>query len=118
LLGPLVVLSTIAVLGTGIALLVDEGSSDTWITLHQASFIVWICLTGVHFLGHIVEAVRDTGRELRGGSDPADRGRALRLLAVAGSLAVGVALAAALTPSASSWHLHDDHGRYHSGMAH
>jgi hypothetical protein len=112
LIGPLVVLSTLAVLGTGIALLVDHGASDTWITLHQASFIVWISLTGLHFLGHIVEAVRDTGREFRRGS-PADRGRAIRLFALAGSLAVGIALAAALTPSASSWQMHD-HGRFHA----
>ncbi len=108
IIGPLVVLSSLAVLGTGIALIPDHGASDTWITLHQASFIVWICLTGVHFLAHIVEAVRGTARDIRGSAhDPAGRGRALRLFAVAASLAAGLALAGAFTPAASAWHLHD-----------
>jgi hypothetical protein len=110
LIGPFVVLATVAVLGTGIVLITDHGNSDTWITLHQAAFIVWICLTGLHFLGHILEAVRETARDLRPRSaDPAARGRALRWLAVAASLAVGIALAVAFTPPASSWQMHDDH---------
>lgn len=113
-IGPLVVLSSLAVLGTGVALIPEHGASDTWITLHQASFIVWLCLTGVHFLAHIVEAARGTARDLRGpATDPARRGRTLRLLAVVASLAVGVGLAAAFTPAASSWHTHDDHGGLH-----
>jgi hypothetical protein len=115
LIGPFVVLSSLAVLGTGIALIADHGTSDTWITLHQASFIVWICLTGVHFLAHIVEAVRGTARDVRAGAhDPARRGRALRLLAVVASLAVSIALAGAFTPAASAWQLHDESRYEHS----
>jgi hypothetical protein len=112
-IGPFVVLSSLAVLGTGIALLVEHGQSDTWLTLHQASFIVWVALTGVHFLAHIYGAIRATSRDLRaGGVDPATRRRTTRLLAVAASLALGIALAAAFTPSASSWQLHHgDHGQ-------
>jgi hypothetical protein len=115
LIGPLVVLSSIAVIGTGVALLVDHGASDTWLTLHQVSFIVWVSLTGVHFLGHIYEAVVVTGRELRARrNDPAARGRMLRLGIVAASLVVGFALAAAFTPSESSWHMKHDVG--HGGF--
>ncbi len=111
LIGPLVVLSSIAVIGTGVALLVDHGASGTWLTLHQASFIVWVCLTGVHFLGHIYEAVVVSGRDFRARkSDPAARGRTVRLVAVAASLVVGFGLAAVFTPSASSWRLHHDFG--------
>jgi len=105
-LGPVVVLSSIVVVGTGVLLLVDHGDSSFWILLHKASFIVWIIVTGVHFLGHIFEAVRDTARDLRGSrDDPARRGRTLRFLVVAGCLAVGFLVAAAFTPSAASWHL-------------
>lgn len=107
LLGPIVVLATVALIGTGIVLLTDHGSSDTWITLHQASFIVWIVVTGIHFLGHLLEAVFGTAREIRpAAGDPARRGRAIRLLAVGAALAVGIGAAAAFTPDASSWHLH------------
>jgi hypothetical protein len=111
-LGPFVVLSTLAVLGTGIALLADHGSSGTWLSLHQASFIVWVALTGLHFLAHLQGAAVGTARDLRRATgDPATRGKALRWLTVGAALIVGVGLAAAFTPSASSWQLHQhDHG--------
>jgi arginine exporter protein ArgO len=105
-LGPMVVLSSVAVIGTGLVLLADHGRSGFWIMLHKASFVVWIIVTGVHFLGHILEAVRDTARDLRNSrTDPARRHRLLRLLLVAGCLAVGLAIAAAFTPSAAAWHI-------------
>lgn len=105
-LGPVVVLSSVAVIGTGVVLLADHGRSGFWITLHKASFVVWIIVTGIHFLGHILEAVRDTARDLRGSrTDPARRHRVLRWLVVAGCLAVGLAIAAAFTPSAATWHI-------------
>lgn len=110
LLGPVVVLSTLAVLGTGVALLIVKGNSDTWLTLHQGSFIVWVVAMTVHFLGHLIEAARGTADDLR---RRAGRGRATRLLLVGASLVAGVAIAAAFTPSASSWQLHrHDHGQY------
>jgi hypothetical protein len=115
LIGPFVVLSTVAVLGSGVVLLIDKGRSDTWVTLHQASFFVWIALMAVHFLGHLVPAAAETGRELRRRTgDPTRRGKALRWTAVTISLLVGVGLATAFTPGASAWQMHD-HGRFHRG---
>ena len=64
-MGPLLILSSLAVLGTGVALLVTHGRSDGWLTLHQGSFIVWVVLAGVHFLWHLADAVRGTARDLR-----------------------------------------------------
>lgn len=111
-IAPLVLLSSLAVIGTGIALLIDHGQSDTWLTVHQASFIVWVALTALHFLAHIGEAVRAASRDVRARpADPYARGRGLRLSAVAVSLVVGVALAAAFTPTYSSWQFHDHHDR-------
>lgn len=113
-LGPLVVLSTLAVLASGIVLLTDHGRSGTWITLHQASFVVWIAVTGIHFLGHLQDAVVGTAREIRRATaDPARRGKAARWLALGAALLIGVALATAFTPTASSWQIqHDDHKDY------
>lgn len=113
-LGPFVILSTLAVVGTGIGLLAAHGRSDTWLGLHKASFIVWGVLMTVHFLGHLREAAVGTMRELKTDSaDPGRRGRGRRLVVVAASLLVGVAVAAAFTPSASSWQLHrHDRGDY------
>jgi hypothetical protein len=112
LIGPLVVLSTVAVIGTGVALIGTHGESDTWRSLHQGSFVVWFVLMGVHFLGHLREAAVDTADEMRrAGHDPVRRGKAIRLALVGLSLVVGVGAAAAFTPSASSWHIHNgDHG--------
>jgi hypothetical protein len=105
-LGPVVVLSSVAVIATGVALLADHGRSNFWLMLHKASFVVWIIVTGIHFLGHILEAARDTARDLRrSGSDPARRHRVLRLLTLAGCVAIGLAIAAAFTPSAATWHI-------------
>lgn len=114
LIGPFVVLSTLAVLGTGIALLIDRGRSDTWTTLHQGSFIVWVALMAVHFLGHLQSAATDTGRELRrSATDPARRGKALRWTAVSVSLLLGLGLALAFTPAAGSWQpRHHDRGNF------
>jgi hypothetical protein len=110
-IGPFVVLSSLAVVGTGVALLVAHGASGSWLTLHQAAFIAWLCLTGVHFLGHIYEALLVSGRDFRARrNDPAARGRVVRLTIVAASLVIGFALAAAFTPAASSWQLHHDFG--------
>jgi hypothetical protein len=106
-LGPFVVLSTLAVLGTGVALLVDRGRSGAWLSLHQASFVVWLVLMGLHFLGHLQGAVLGTARDLRRvAGDPAGHGLALRWAALGMSLLIGVGLAVAFTPAASSWQLH------------
>ena len=106
-IGPLVVLSSVALLGTGVWLLLG-GRNDTAVTLHQGSFIVWIALMTVHFLGHLKEACVVSWHEMRRrAGDPATRHRSVRLLAVSGSLVVGVGLAAALTPPSNSvWEHH------------
>jgi hypothetical protein len=103
LIGPLVVLSTLSVLGTGGWLLALGHRDGTVLTLHQASFIVWIGFMTLHFLGHALEAVAAGWREVASRrADPARRGRGVRLVAVIASLALGVGLAAAFTPSSLS----------------
>lgn len=113
LIGPFVMVSSIAVLSSGVALLAGHGRSGDWLTVHKGSFLVWLGLTAVHFLGHIYQAVRETTDDLRSSAGRFAPGRALRLLAVTASLVLGVGIAAAFTPSASSWHQpsHHDHGR-------
>jgi hypothetical protein len=69
-LGPLVVLCTLAVLGSGIALSVvgpDPGRNPfldvlgypvSALTVHQGTFVLWAIVTGLHTLGRFVPAVR------------------------------------------------------------
>lgn len=68
LLGPLVVISTLGLIGSGVLLvLLGQASSRTellsvlgfrvdWITLHQGAFVVWGAATGLHVLGRILPA--------------------------------------------------------------
>ena len=63
---PLLVLSTISLLGAGIvALAVGPRHSDTWITIHQGSAIAWATFVAVHLIGHALDTWRLTSAELR-----------------------------------------------------
>ena len=53
LLAPLVVASTLAVFGTGVALLAVGPGGGILVGLHKASFVVWLVVTGVHVLAHV-----------------------------------------------------------------
>ncbi len=65
-LGPLLVVATLALLGSGIVLIfVGDHRDDGWLTAHQACFIVWVVIFGVHVLGHIWEAAKISRNELR-----------------------------------------------------
>jgi hypothetical protein len=116
LLGPLVVLSTLALLATGVVLVVlGEGDSRQaivtaaglrvdWITLHQASFAFWAAVTGLHLLGRIAAAVRLTFLADRSRRVPGLPGRLAVLAGVAVSAAV---LAVVLVRADASWHQDD-----------
>jgi hypothetical protein len=80
LLGPLVVLGTVVVFASGVALLLlGPSSRSTLLLVHKASFFVWLAATAVHVLGHLPEVLQ----ALNGG-------RALRL-AVLSEVADGIA---------------------------
>jgi hypothetical protein len=55
LLAPGVVLTTLALFGTGVALLVAGPPSGTLKFAHKLSFIAWVVLMTVHVLGHLLE---------------------------------------------------------------
>jgi hypothetical protein len=105
MLGPVVMASSVAVLGTGIGLIYAGPSHrEPLLTLHKGSFIVWVAAMTIHVLGHLTEGARLTWRELRDARVlPAARRRRWRTAAVALSLVAGVGLASALLPSASAW---------------
>ncbi|MEO8887968.1 MAG: hypothetical protein ABI301_07215 [Jatrophihabitantaceae bacterium] len=98
-LGPLVIVSSLALLGTGIALLYVHSDGGLLLTLHQGSFIVWVGVMTLHVLGHLREAAVATWHEVWQSSPR----RRLRLVALVLALVVGVGAASALLPSASYW---------------
>jgi hypothetical protein len=113
LLGPIVVVSTLAVLGSGLALIAlgpdathsvittIVGQRVDALTVHQASFAVWLVATGLHVLARTIPALRlATGAEsgdVRVGGVPG------RLLSVALSLVAGAVAAVLVLAAAHAW---------------
>jgi hypothetical protein len=64
MLGPVVVLSTVLLLASGVALLFFTG---TWqhrmLTVHKASFILWFGAMAVHVVAHIIETAQLAPRD-------------------------------------------------------
>jgi len=104
LLGPFVVVSTIVVFGSGIALLLVP---DPWrrslLFLHKASFVLWFGAMAVHVLAHVVDttrwAPRDWVRRTRGDV----RGAGLRQWTIVASVAMGVPLGLLFLDRVGPW---------------
>jgi hypothetical protein len=109
---PGVVLSTLAVLGTGVALIVAGPGHDTLLTLHTASFIVWISFTSVHVLAYVLRIPRLAFADWRRPTGrPRLRGGRARLVLVIGSLLAGIVLGAIVLGYSGAWTHRDRHGR-------
>ncbi|MGI8711875.1 MAG: hypothetical protein ACR2NR_01580 [Solirubrobacteraceae bacterium] len=60
-LAPLVVLFTLIVFATGVALLLvgpNSGGRDLLVLVHKISFFAWLAVTAIHVLGHLPEVLR------------------------------------------------------------
>jgi hypothetical protein len=113
-LGPGVVLSTLIVFGTGVALLFAGPSSrHELLPIHKITFFFWLAFIGLHVLLHlpsILPALRsDYGRERITGDVT---GRSGRTLALGGAVVAGAVLAVLLIPEFAAWvnHSGDFHG--------
>jgi hypothetical protein len=107
-LAPFVILSTLVVLASGVALLVvGPGSVGSLKLIHKASFFVWAAVTAVHVVGHIPEMSDLLARSPRGAagslSDGDRNGGLGRGIALAGGLVGGVVLALLLLPDFAAW---------------
>lgn len=105
LLGPLIIVLSIAVMASGVLLVVGAPTSlrAQLLQIHQATFLLWFAVTAVHVLGHLAETltlaprdwVRATRREVRGAS--------WRQWTLVASVALGLVLALWITPYAAGW---------------
>lgn len=104
-LGPLVILSSLGLLGTGIALIFGGDHRSDWLlTAHQTCFWIWVALMTVHVVGHLVEALVSSRAEIRGALRGPQAGRSRwRLMVIAVALVLGVGTATILLPHATSW---------------
>jgi hypothetical protein len=102
-MAPVLVASTIAVLVTGVLLLIAGHKSDTLLLLHQASFIAFGVVFAVHFLAYVPRVVRSLRADWGAARGEAVPGASLRGTLVAAALGGGVALALALLPTIDAW---------------
>jgi hypothetical protein len=120
LLGPGVVLATLAVLGSGV-LLIGLGPSATFrpwftvlnhdispLTLHQVSFIFWAITTGLHVLARTIPAVHTVILEPR--HRPALAGRRGRALTIVLAASTAVLLMFLVLDLSTAWTLGDIRG--------
>jgi hypothetical protein len=114
-LAPLVVLTTLVVFASGVALLfVGPSSRSALLPVHKISFFVWAAVTGVHLLAHLPALPAALRGDYAAGSTlgPSLPGRSGRQLALAGSLVLGVVLALLTIPEFTPW-LHAHFGHHH-----
>lgn len=123
LAGPLVVVSTLGLLGSGVLLVLlgpvraharligVVGFEADWVTVHQGFFAVWVVVTSLHLLGRIVPALRITIGPRGGPSDAVPGAVGRRVLLVLTALSAA-ALVVALVHADGGWagrHRFDDH---------
>jgi len=93
-LAPGLVLTTVALFGTGVALLFAGPPSHTLIFAHKLSFFAWVAVMALHVLGHLVELPRLASADWRrhGPREARPAGAGLRAGALAGAIVLGVGL--------------------------
>lgn len=105
-LGPVVVITTLTVLASGVALVL---AGPAWrpdaLFVHKASFVIWFAAMVIHVLGHILETARLAPRDWARRTRADVAGARLRQWLVAGSVAAGLPLGLLLMNSASNWHM-------------
>jgi hypothetical protein len=93
LLGPVLIVLTMLVLGSGVALiLAPHDLRGRLLFVHKASFVLWFAVMTVHVLGHIVETARLAPLDWVHRTRAQVEGASARLWTLAASLVVGCLL--------------------------
>lgn len=104
LLGPLVILTSLAVLGTGVMLAIAGPGPGIWLFLHKGAFVVWFGVMTIHVCAYAPRLPRLLGRQSSASSAPVSvAGAPARYIAIACALAGGIAVAAIATHLSSHW---------------
>jgi len=97
MLGPALVVVTVVLFATGIALLFVKGSIDqTLLFLHKASFVLWFGVMAIHVLGHIGETAKLAPRDFLRRTRRNVQGAGTRNIVLLTTIAIGAVLGLAL----------------------
>ena len=111
LMAPVLVLSTLTLVGSGIALWAYGRDPGGLMLLHKASFIVWISVFALHVLYYVWRVPKLMLADLRRGASVL-AGRRLRLGLVVASVIVGTVVAVMTVGGSTTFQHHHDHGRF------
>jgi hypothetical protein len=104
LLGPVVVVSTVVLFASGIALLLTPSSLRSQLLfVHKVSFVLWFGAMTIHVLAHILETFRLAPADIVRSTRGEVRGAGARVWTTAGSLVVGAILGIVMLPSVGHW---------------
>ena len=104
LLGPFVVLLTVAVLGTGIALILSPTTGRSQLLLlHKATFVLWFGAMTLHVLGHLLDTARLAPRDFYWRTRAQVHGASARQWLIVGAVVIGGILALAVAPKIGPW---------------
>jgi hypothetical protein len=104
LLAPVLVLMTVTVFASGVALMIVGHKSNALFTLHKVSFILWGAVFGVHFLAYLPRMWHSVRSDWTLEGRRRTAGAQVRLALLMSSLGGGVALALAVLPLITGWH--------------
>jgi hypothetical protein len=107
LLGPVVLVTSVAVIGTGVMLALTGPGGRAWLFLHKASFVLWFGAMTVHVLAYVWRLPRLARGDLasRAGrrANEVLAGRSARWLLLTASVLSGLLLAVLTTHRADAW---------------
>ena len=107
LLGPVVLLTSVAVIGTGVMLALTGPGGRAWLLLHKASFVLWFGAMTVHVLAYVWRLPHLARGDLAGraGRRASEvlAGRAARWLLLTASVLAGLLLAVLTVHRAGAW---------------
>jgi hypothetical protein len=118
LLAPLLVGSTLALFGSGVALIVVGHGGGLLLSVHTLSFLVWGVLMIVHVLAYLARTLRVGLADWRRRAEPVVAGGRSRRAALGGALLAGVILALASYPAQRAWLSHHRAHRQTDRLAH
>ncbi len=122
LLAPLLVVSTLTLFGSGVALIIVGHGGGPLLQLHAVSFAVWGVVIAIHILAYLTRVVRVGVADWRRYALPKVAGTRSRRAVLLAALLAGVVLALATLPAQQDWlnHRHEhhhDHGLGHASVA-
>ena len=107
LLGPVVVLTSVAVIGTGVMLALTGPDGRAWLFLHKASFVLWFGAMTVHVLAYVWRLPSVVGGDLAGRAgrraNEVLAGRTARWLLLTASVLAGLLLAMLTIHRTGAW---------------